>query len=218
MGLLDVYEVVDVGELYGQEQLNVYFYEQRAALVPIGGNTAQFLASAWADQILPVVRSCQGDDFLHTEVRVRNLFNASDAGSVVTAVRGNGGNGTSETMPGFNAAGLQLKTDNPAVRPGAKRIGGLSENAAADGVFSGPVLTALNNLADALPVPITGGVIIADDVFFPVVVKRVRSGEAGGYTYRLPESQGATVLGTIVEVLINLVVTSQVSRKIGKGA
>jgi len=49
--------------------------------------------------------------------------------------------------------------------------------------------------------------------FAPVVVKRVRSGTPGNYTYRLPETQLEAVYGYITATVVSAIVTSQDTRK-----
>lgn len=212
----DVYEVTDVQTLYEQEVLNVYFYQQQAAFVPLSGTTAQALADEWVETILPVIAAVQNTDLTHVEVRVRNLFDDTDQGVAVAGVAGQyaGTNGLST----FAAAGLTLNTDNAAVRPGSKRIAGLVEEQQSDGVIvESTAIGLLDDIAEALAAPITGGLIITDDIMFPIVVKRVRSGSPGAYEYRLPENSGELVFGLVIEALVKLIVTSQVSRKIGIG-
>jgi hypothetical protein len=208
----DVYEVVDKYTVIGKQAQNVYFYEQREAFVPSVPTTAQALAEEWIETVLPAVAWCQSPDAVHTEVVVRNLFDDVDAFTAVSGAVGTGG-GIADTATSFTAYGLTLKTDNAAVRAGAKRIGGVDETFMTDGVASGLIIGRLDLLATALSQPITGGLIISDDIMFPVVVQRIRTGTPGEYVYRLPESTGETVLGTIIDVLVSLIVTSQVSRK-----
>nr|CRY96414.1 hypothetical protein [uncultured prokaryote] len=213
----DIYEVTDVQTWGGQQFLNVYFYEQRTAFAPIGITTAQALADEWSDTVLPAILPTQGSDLLHVQTVVRNLFDDTDAGISITGLAGTDAAAEGGSMPAFNAWGLTLNTDNAGIRPGSKRIGGLIEEAQQGGVPTASAITALNAAADAIGAPIEGGLIISDDVMFPVVVKRVREGTEGNYTYRLPETSGEAVVGTIIEVLVRLLVTSQVTRKIGVG-
>lgn len=216
MAVNDVYEVIDVQRLFEQEILNVYFYEQRAAFVPLAGSTAQALADEWVETVLPLILAVQATELTHIEVRVRNLFDDTDQGLAVAGVTGTQGAG-GDVDSAFVAAGLQLNTDNAAVRPGAKRYAGITANSAPDGVMDSNYIAAMNAIGDALSAPITGGLIITEDIMFPVVVQRVRSGAPGNYTYRLPESSGEATVGLIIEALVKVILTSQISRKIGVG-
>lgn len=217
MAVNDVYEVVDVQSLHGQEILNVYFYQQRAAFVPSAGNIATALAEGFSEQVVPFVAACQSGDLLHIETRVRNLFNPVDAGSFITGVAGTGSSGAAQTMPSFTAWGFTLKHDNPSVRPGSKRVAGVDESNQDDGIPSLIIMPALDALAEALAAPIEGGIFLTDDIMFPVVVKRVRTGAPGAYEYVLPDNAGDLTVGKVLEALVKLFVTSQVSRKYGVG-
>lgn len=206
MAFQDVYELVDVQDMAGQEVLNVYFYENNNALN--GGATAADLANAFVEQVLPSIIAIQSDNVTHTEIRVRNLFAPAD--NHVLAVSEEGVNGT-DTMPTFNAIGYRLVQNNGAIRNGAKRIAGVPEEVSTDGVLTGTTyLEALDTLGEAMASTLS---ILLADVFMPVVVGRVLDGGQ----YRLPESAEEAVLGAIVEAVFNVLVTSQTSRKIGVG-
>lgn len=217
MAVGDVYEVV-CDQIYGTSTvLNVFYYEQIAIVVPGGGFTvAALLAEQWDEQVGSVVRTNQNVDVVHREVRCRNLFDPSDAGTYAVDEPG----GASETagMGPFIAMGYKLFGDNPAVKNGAKRFVGVTESWQNDGLISDAGIIAQGEVvADALAANVTAGDVIPTDTWAPVIVKRVRSGSAGEYEYRLPESVGETVLSRIASALLSVVLTSQVSRKYGRG-
>jgi len=212
----DVYEVIDVQTQEGQQVLNVYFYYQALPLVPLSGTIAQALAEDWADQFIPLLVDFQVDTLVHEEVRCRNLFDADDVGITITGDAGS--NETSEALPTFLAVGMKLNHDKPSVRPGGKRLPGLYEVIQDEGVIVAGAVEKLDDLAEALAEPLPAGILIPVDTMYPCVVKRVREGDPGEYEYRLPEAQGELVFGMIIEVLWDLLITSQVSRKIGVGA
>lgn len=213
----DIYEIVDIQMLQGSECENVYFYEQRAAILPLFGNVASVLGAEWNEQILPTICTIQDADLIHVETRVRNLFDAADAANVASGINGSL-TGSVDALPSFVAAGYTLSTDNAAVRDGAKRYAGPNENMQENGVWNALYLDALQDVADVNEAPVTGGLIIEDPVWFPVVVKRIRTGTPGAYEYRLPETSGEAIVGTIIEALFDAVVTSQISRKLGTGS
>jgi hypothetical protein len=106
-----------------------------------------------------------------------------------------------------------------AVRRGAKRVAGVPDVWEASGTIYDPDGVAAGTaLAEAMGRPVQVGLLLPSDVFFPVLVKRVRSGISGAYEYRLPESSGETVKTRIINVLFKILTTSQVSRKIGVGS
>jgi hypothetical protein len=212
----DVYELTLAQVDRGQTVNNVFFYHQQYEFVTTLPTHAQVLAEEWRDQILPAIRAFQPAEILTTGVRVRNLFNVSDGYDLALSLAGLGG--AAEQYSTFNAVGFALNGDNPAVKNGAKRFTGINEVHVDDGVISGAVMPGLlNNVADALEQPVLVGLVIEDPVFVPVIVKRVREGVPGSYTYRLPETTVEAVLSQVVVAVWNAIITSQLSRKIGVG-
>lgn len=221
MGVGDVYELVDVQTLAGQEVLNVYQYQQIGAVVPISPtpNTAAVLAYEFTQaDVFGCIRGNQSPELEHTAIRVRNLFDGSDVYDLVGSWPGlSGGDPSIDTT--FNALGFIETLDNGLVRPGHKRYAGLCDDAQEDGVFtSSGGLTLAAACAVALAQNIQVGLIIRTDGFEPGVCKRVRSGTPGDYEYRFPSSTGELVWGKIIEAAFRVLLTSQVSRKIGVGA
>lgn len=212
----NLYELTDVQTQDGQEVLNVYFYELGDLFITDLPTPAQVLAENFVAQKLDDIRTIQTSALVHNEIRVRNLYNPAD--SYINAI----------SLPGlddedadsnFDAIGFVLQGETTAVRKGAKRIGGLLDRYNTAGVIDDPALvTVLNAAADAMRTPVQVGLIIPSDVFYPTLVKRVRSGIAGAYEYRLPANAGEGVSTRIINTLWNALVTSQVSRKIGIGA
>lgn len=215
MAVGDIYEVTDVQTFLGQQTLNVYFYRQDAPFVPLSGNTATALAEEWEASVLPAIAACQTNALTHVEVRARNLFDPTDAGSALSGVAGS--LSSPDVLPAHDAYGLTLKHDNPSIRPGGKRISGVGEDRQTLGVPISAQVTLLNAAADAIAAPITGGLIITDDIMFPVVVKRINEGTTEAPEYRLPATSGEATVGLIIEALVNLLVTTQTSRKVGVG-
>lgn len=216
----DIYEVSDDQTLFSQQIGNVYFYRQALEFVTTDPTKAQTLAQNWVAQMLDKVRAIQTPDVLHTRIRVRNLYNESDAYELSISLAGNAGvASTGQTTSPFDAYAFAMDGSNAAVRDGQKRIAGVDEGWVLDGALNPATYdgTAFVNAANAMAAPVTVGLIIPDNVFLPVVVKRIREGAPGAYTYRLPESSGEGVWSQIVVGLYKLIITSQVSRKIGVG-
>jgi len=217
MAVGDVYELV-AAQLYGTSTvLNVFYYEQISIVIPADGFTiAALLAEQWDEQIGTVIRDLQNVDVVWDEVRCRNLFDSSDAGSYVVSDTGTASE--TEGLGPFVATAFQLFGDNPAVKNGAKRFVGVVESWQVDGILtSSPIITQGELVAEALATNVTAGDVIPSDTWAPVIVKRVRSGTAGAYEYRLPESTGETVLSRIASALLSTFLSSQVSRKYGRG-
>lgn len=213
----DIYELVDHQTLFSQNCENVFFYRQDLEFVTTDPTNAQVLAENWIAQKLDRIRGIQSNDLLHVGVDVRNLFDVSDAYTVSISLAGTAA-GT-DTLGSFEAWSYPLEGTNPAVRNGFKRIAGVGEQWQTDGVFSGDgtQIAAMDAAGDAMTEFVTVGLVIPDNVFKPVIVKRVRSGVAGSYTYDLPTSEGAAVWSQIAVAAWKLLITSQISRKIGIG-
>lgn len=204
----DIFEVVDTQEMLGQQCLNVYFY--RAQGVSVTDNDSAAMAAAFIEHVLPDIVQVQTPDVVHTSIRVRNLFDDTDAHEELISEPGVSGTNSEGT---FNAFGFRLVGDNAAVRPGAKRIAGVNNDATTDGVVTDTgSLSALNDLATTLATEIAWGLLEAE-LGAPVIVGRIL---AGG-EYRLPANQGEAIYSLVTDALFNPRVTSQVSRKVGVG-
>lgn len=212
----DVFELIDVQHQDGQEVLNVYFYDLGDVFVTTFPTNAQLLAENWIAQKLDAIRTIQSAALSHDEVRVRNLYNPADSYTASISLPGlDGGDGDSN----FDAIGFVLQGETTAVRKGSKRVGGVLDSYNTGGVIDAAGAPALlTAAADAMRTPVQVGLIIPSDVWYPTLVKRVRSGIAGAYEYRLPTNSGEGVKTRIINVIWNAIVTSQVSRKIGVGA
>lgn len=208
MALNDVYQLVDVQGYDGQQILNVYFYQQRAAI--LAGNIPQQLADTFEATVLPDILSNQTSDITHTELRVTNLFNPAE--NTTSLISEPGANGSGDTGAPFVAAGFRLRQDNGALRNGAKRIAGLPDSYDTDGIISSPTAIAgLLAVGAAMVLGLDAGIV--SNAFLPVIVGRILDGG----NYRLPENLGEAVIGTVLEALMNVNMTSQTSRKIGRG-
>lgn len=208
MAYEDVYEVIDAQTLAGQEVLNVYFFVNKNAADTT--STAEDLATVFESVFLPNVTLIQTDNVLHTEIRVRNLFDPSD--SFTLAISEAGQNLTADTMPNANALAYTLAQDSGSVRNGQKRYAGLREDAITDGIVTlAGWITTLNDLGDAIVAALQ---FAAVDTWFPAIIKRVL--DAGNY--RLPNNAGELIYGIVQEAIFNPVVSTQTSRKIGRGA
>jgi hypothetical protein len=147
---------------------------------------------------------------VHVSVRARNLFDDTDAHEELIAEEGAG---TGDPLGTFEAYGFRETTDNAAIRAGAKRITGVPEDASTDGVITASgVLSDLDDIATQLATTLLYGLLDAGTLV-PVVVGRILDGGS----YRLPENIGEAIFGVIVDALFTPLVTSQVSRKVGRG-
>ena len=205
----DIFEVVDTAEMNGQKLLNVYFY--RAQGVSVTDNDSASVVTAFIDTVLPDIVAFQEEQVVHTSIKARNLFDDSDAHEELISVAG--GNTGHEVLGTFEAVGYRLVGNNAAVRSGAKRYPGIGEYAVTDGVISDEgIIAILNTLAATLFADLPWG-LLAAEILIPVIVQRIKVGSE----YTLPTNQGEAVYSHVTDTLWSPIVTSQVSRKIGRG-
>lgn len=212
----DIYELVDRQTYQGQEVLNVYFYYISELFVTTLPTIAQVLAEGWTAQVLPTIAAIQAIGVVHNEIAVRNLYDSADAYSNLISVPGENAD---DELPIFAALPFQLQGEDHAVRKGAKRIAGMGETGQTNGVLTdaGQIAGAMD-VADKMAAAVSVGLIIPDTVFQPCLVKRERSGVSGSYTYALPTVRGTGIKTRIITALLDVLITSQTSRKIGVGA
>lgn len=208
MSNFDVYQLVDTQLLAGQKCLNVYFYQMTDA--PAGYTDAAAVTAGFIANMLPLIKATQVTDLTHISVKASNLFDDSDAHEELISIAGTADAGYNTT---FDSFGFRLTGDNAAVRSGSKRIAGVTDSAVTDGVVTNaPLLVGLNALAAAMAAPVDFGLLDAGSLL-PVIVKRIlTAGE-----YGLPTSLEEAVLSFVFDALFDTFITSQVSRKIGRG-
>jgi len=206
MALGDLFEVVDVQSLQGQDILNIYYYMNVNVEY-----SSDDLAEWWIAQVLPDIANAQSPDLQHTEVRVRNLFDASDIATQITGNYGELVTSPAETLPRHDAYSFTLYGPGNTTRPGGKRIAGLVETMQTDGVHVGGVLAVLDTLAARLAEYILNDSSVA--AFRPTIVARVKEVIGGVAQYRLPETALEAVSQAVVDVAWSLLVSTQNTRK-----
>lgn len=214
MALGDIYELKHVARDADQKHMeNVYFYVHSAD--PVGGSfstQAQRLAEDWNTDVLTNILPNVPAGFVSTEIRVRNLFNPADNYVKPISRAGTRTAGVSELQPSWLAAIATLSTDNGLVRKGRKMLWGMFEADQNFGViqaFGLPFFAARAALCLLGISNLFGGA----KAFYPVVVKRIREGTAGNYTYRLPTNAVEAVFGNVQSAVVSTIVTSQDTRK-----
>jgi hypothetical protein len=204
----DLYQIVDVQRLDNQVCLNVYFYKRNAPVLV--GNPAQQVADAFDASVIPAIADVQSPSLVHEELRVQNLFDASDSYTKLISEAGTGS--ASDTATPFDALGLRLVQDNGAIRNGSKRLAGVTDGMASQGILNdSATITALIAAGVAMVAGVDIGIVA--NAITPVIIQRIL--DAG--RYRLPANSGEAVYGNITDALYNVDVTSQVSRKYGRG-
>lgn len=193
----------------GEEMKNIYFYRSGAGF---GDATAEELLNGFFEDVLPFVLGVQSAFVDTTRITVVNLGDPMDfSEAVYTALDGTFTE--SEALPPFAALNYTLRLSTRAIRPGSKRIPGIPASVSANGIVtSSPYLAAMETLRTKFVIPIGthGG---TEDVFSPVVIKRVpyTTGE-GNPAYRLPETDGELEFGFVVTALTSPRLSHQTSR------
>lgn len=204
----DIYQIVDVQTLAGQTCIDVYFYKRTAPV--LAGNLAQEVADTFDTSVMPDILAIQSSLVLHTELRVTNLFDDSDKFVKIISEAGTQTVGQDDSP--FDAIAFKLEQNNGAIRNGAKRYPGVLSDYAEEGVITDTgFITLLVTLGASLILGLDIGVVA--NAIVPVIVKRILDG--GGY--RLPTNSGEAQSGQLTDALFNPNLTSQVSRKYGRG-
>jgi len=208
---LDRLFLVKHQQTFGLEPiLNLYTYEADT------GMTAVDVLNAFTADMLPAIRGMQASQIVTRGIVAYSLGNLSDYAESSLSLAGLL---TGETiLPVFNAINFTLRPVSRAVRPGSKRIAGISEAAQADGVVTDSAwLAAIEAARLAMADPISD-----DDTSFayPVIVKRVKylpeGNVAPDYAYRYPEIGETPVYARLGGVKTTPKISHQTSRGNGK--
>lgn len=197
------------GALFGQVTLNMFTYR---VVGELGDVTPPQWGNAWWNAIKttlrPLVASVHGAAFI--TVSVREMDDPAGEYGVfsipVGETAGTGATGAGGVLPPFNAAGIRFLVATRITRPGQKRISGQDESYMNGSGWETSYATALNNFAAIAAAPMTFGAPALGSQVQPIVVKK---DPATGLPVAHQDVTGYLVNGTV---------TSQVSRKIGRGA
>jgi hypothetical protein len=215
LALNDVYVVTLRQIALGQRLTNVFFYEQFATFTPTAGTVANDLAQTFNNVVVPVLNNIQTNDVANVQIDVENLFVGTDVGQKIMS---GGGASSTNTVGTFTAVGYKLAVPGKTTRAGAKRIGPVGNNFQTDGVFTDATfISAINALEPIMSQNLAGLAPTTANVFRPVVVKRIKELIAGKTKYRLPNLLTEKTIQVIVETIGSLIMTTQNSRKVGRG-
>lgn len=208
MSASQVWEVTLKGTLMGQACDNVFFYRGLPSADPGDADIGQ----AVYEQLWPKMRICVSSDYTLEHIEVRNLF--SGATPSVTAVGEAGEAGGGNTLGSFESYGFTLGCISTVTRPGSKRFGGVPDDVVTDGVITdGGIIGHLNDLGDQIATALLDTALGIVEWGIPVIVKRILTDGV----YHLPTEIGDLVTNLIVEGAASMLVTSQNSRKVGRG-
>lgn len=170
MSIGDMYKVVVSGTYLGEEFSNRYYYQQIN-----GAGGAPALCQGIIDQLLPALSLCQSDQMSYLSVEASNFNDLADF--IVTPVVPNVvGTLTGSPMPSYVAWGFKLERDNRVMRPGSKRLVGVTEPSTDGNDPTPTLLSILNGVAGAFIANVTWGV---DNEWTPKLVREVPSGTVG---------------------------------------
>lgn len=213
MALADIW-MIDFTQRYGsggELMHNNFFYTSLDA-----GANAEGLAIGFSaeDALLEKINDTQNPLIKNDGVRIINLGLLTDF--YTEPLSGEGLRPAGECLPPFNAVNYTLKLNTRAVRPGSKRIAGVGESVQQNGLITdGDMITAIGALEIELSDTLSDGT----HSYNPIVIKRVGLPTPGTppYTsYRLPIDDSELVYGVVTAVVVNLVVSHQVSRGNGR--
>jgi len=212
MAIGDIYQLTHMYRDFDNKQdVNVYFYRQDANPAAALPAYSQQLAEMWNQDVLTPMLATWTADWVSYGINVRNLFDPGDVYEMPINRAGSRAAAT-EALPSLNSVKATYATSNGYVNKGRKSFAGLIEGDQNRGLLT---LAGLTNFATrtALTTLKLVGAVVAGYAFAPVIVKRVRSGTPGNYTYRLPVTPAEVIFGYVTSAILSAVTSSQVTRK-----
>lgn len=212
MAVGDVYMMTDFQTFFNQQVINVYFYRMTA--LDGGFAAAQAVVNSWNSQVRILVASLQNPTLVHNRYQCINLFNAGEFYDVLDS---DPGTAAGAALSPFFAVGFGAPRINALIRASKRRLAGLNEESLSGNTLIPGAITTANNIAAAFNANLVNVPVMGGNEFQPVAVKRIKYTTPGGSTaYRLPE----TILELVYRPITNWAferVTTQNSRKVGKG-
>lgn len=178
MAVNDRFQLVLTTSYRGALFNNVFGYKQTA-----GSNAAaaQQLTDAFENSVWPAIRAFLQTTCLAVSLSSINVDNQADyyllGAAGFTTPDGVRTGGESNT---FMAFGFVMPRTTRAVRNGAKRFGGISDNDIDGGVATAGVYPALAAAATAMGDTITS---TGSNTYQPRIMRRIRTGTAPNYVY-----------------------------------
>lgn len=205
MAVGDIYQAIDVQELFGQQVLNVYHYKMLTA--PSTGLAVNALYRAMDSIINGVLVLLQSSQLKHTGWAMTNLDDDSEFALIPTNYFASG---PADAMPPFVAYSFRYNRDSRAVRNGQKRYAGVCESFVDSGVLTSVPLVNADALAVLLQGPLTD--VLTGAIFQPRILHRATTAGVGGATSTTPRADYGVASVQYVRV------SSQNTRKFGHGA
>lgn len=207
IGSTFVYEIKDYQIYAGQQVLNIYNYYQVETVTPA---SASAVATVFDQDILSEVVKIQNTAVAHTLIEVTQLGSLSNFGTrTPTNDQGTLPGGTENVAP-FIAARLDLLRTTKETRRGYKRIVGQKEENMVGAYWSSAYIALLETLANVLSLQLP---VTAESVVLEPCIVGIRKDVNGN---QLPVAQW--VYNQVADVQAQPVITTQNSRKLGRGA
>lgn len=205
----EIIKITDRQTLFGQEVLNVYWYQ---IATDLGGATAAEIAEQWWGSLGEEIRAVQHTSLNHIDVTVESIDGSRDFGTFTIPGGGeNGAIGTGDCMPPFTTWSFTLIPENRLVRPGGKRIAGVPElEVASGGVVGSSITPTLIELAEEMARQLN--YLSTLDALIPVVVGFPHPASPTGRPARLDR-----VEIRVASVQVSPYVSTQNTRKYGRG-
>lgn len=194
---------------------NVLFYRYKSVVGLGGGSAAENLANTYNSVMVTGSLPSTPQSIVYTAVAVKNLFDGSEQFELPILRAGTRSlvGADNNPMPSHDAVKVVLATDNGLVKKGRKMLAGLLEGDQVGGIIASIPYATWAIRAALFVVELVDSVVLGTKSFEPVVVKRIREGVPGAYTYRLPENQFEAVYGVIQNAVLSAIITTQNSRK-----
>ena len=212
----DIFQITATTKVFGQDTVNVWYARANDETA-----TAELIVDGWIENTIPELQPLFTSKVNFTSISVKNLFDEVDAFEESIGMVGTKSS-SADMLPTHDALGVVLNHDNPSIRSGAKRFGGIVESNSDEygAVASATVVefdTALNGMI-ATGVSRNISETLAETIAEFVIVKAIPVIVEGVTGYRLPNNITEAVFGFVTSAFIKPNVTTQVSRKVGKGS
>lgn len=217
MAIDALYEIT-LTSVYAQQIINnVFFYERNSTAVVNAGIPEFNLEQYFDGFVIPALKAATTTSIDYRRTLVREVFPAFGFREVVYA-ENNTGTIVADTLPTFVSMELYSARTRGDVRAGYKRFSGVSEGFQTNGIISGAGITLLTTIATRLNAVVQieeNGETVG--LLTPKIVKRIKEVDAQGkVTYRLPATL-AEYVGASVNYVPRERLTTQNSRKVGRG-
>jgi len=204
------YKVNTYSTFANQACQNEFWYRQGS-----GAGDAAELAEAFIDVVLAAMRAIQASVVLYNLLKVYNWGNEADF--VELDLTGLNGLDTNTAHPPFCALGFSTPRKLASMKAGQKRLAGALESNDTNGLITNAAyLTKMDDCADAFSDDLVGGT--TGSTWGMVIVQRVLTRVGSKQYYIVPNPIGTGQWYPADEWSKKVQVTSQVSRKVGRGS